>query len=327
MFMANLYKRVEYGYTKMEKHLFSPQARRDSRSGGRLNPYDPLLLDDPDIKCHAYEYFEQAEEDFEDLEEGSREVPKLVGIDDYGSQIRGNKWFTDKLTTFSNKANASVIVVFQSWPSYGDFKNLVDCWVAFADCASYKTQSWKQMFCLGKYAQDHLGRALSVKQQQAKIDRWFETATCQPQRESYNFALVHTRNLLPDGSTPVFSNLTHFVSAKRVGQLKEIPDTFAPPPVLAGADGIQTMVQYERARVEGTLHVVPSASSTGVPVGVLVDDEEQDMDYNSNPSLAGVGSGGNYEQARRLREQHNTKDRLRLLIRKYIPAGYGCHDT
>lgn len=214
-----------------------------------------------------------------------------------------------------------MIVVFQSWPSYGDFKNLVDCWVAFADCASFKTPCWKQMFCLGKNAQDHLGRALSVKQQQTKIDRWFETATCQPKREKYNFALVHTRNLLPDGSTPVISNLTHFVSARRVGQLKEIPDTFAPPPVLAGADGIQTMVQYEQAREEGTLRIVPSASSISVPVGVLVDDEEQDVDCNSNPSLAGVGSAS--WQARTLREQHNTKDRLRLLIRKYIQQDMG----
>jgi hypothetical protein len=81
------------------------------------------------------------------------------------------------------------------------------------------------------------------------------------------------------------------------------------------------MVQYERARVEGTLHVVPSASSTGVPVGVLVDDEEQDVDDNSNPSLAGVGSAS--WQARTLREQHNTKDRLRLLIRKYIQQDKG----
>jgi hypothetical protein len=82
--MTNFLKRVDYGYTEMEQHLLSPEAKRSSRSGGRLNPYDPLVLDDPDITCHAYECFEQAKEVFEDLEEAPKEVPKLVVVDDYG---------------------------------------------------------------------------------------------------------------------------------------------------------------------------------------------------------------------------------------------------
>jgi len=188
--------RVEYGNRDLEMHLISRQAEKTDE-GGRKNPYDPVILDDPKIEKLPIEDFADAENILTQIEEKpieKGEKEKLIVIDDMGPQILKNGWFVKKVPTLSNKSNASVIVVFQDYPYNWQGKNLIDCWVYFADCAAYETKSWKRTFNLGKW-----GRCKSQRQQEEIKDKMFETATCKPSYQKYHFAVVYPRIRLPDG--------------------------------------------------------------------------------------------------------------------------------
>jgi hypothetical protein len=82
--ISNFTQRVEYGLRGRPKHLISKQAQKGA---GYDNPYDPAVIDDPEVECWPCEKLSEAENVFQTIRDRGvkKGDPKgVIIIDDYG---------------------------------------------------------------------------------------------------------------------------------------------------------------------------------------------------------------------------------------------------
>ena len=84
------------------------------------NPYDPGVIDDPDVKCFPVEELTEAEAAFDEIKEyGSQEGEgrQVTILDDFGRQIdAGNKWLSKAIIMMVVRTGKMKINFFKKDP-------------------------------------------------------------------------------------------------------------------------------------------------------------------------------------------------------------------
>ena len=288
--IANMLLREEYGYRGRKKILFSKQAKAGM---GADNPYDPAVINDKEVECFAVQHLSEAENVFTQisLRVVKQGEPKgVIFVDDFGAEINRNGWLSDwcERGRQEGSLHCDFVICMQNWNYRSNLKNLCTHVAFYQPCILYDTASWKRKFRLGQW-----GRRKTKAKQEEIIDTMLHTALCPPEQDyrqkRFNFVLIHRNHLLPDGTNPIFVNLTHFISAAVPSVLQRIPEEFSIPALVIGESLPTCVDQYAQARNQGQLQIERQRS---VPTAVLA----QGVSNSSSGSGSGSGSFGQNAQ-------------------------------
>ena len=111
--MVQLCKRKDYGLKGRPKNLISPQAREGL---GDDNPYDPDVINDPEVRCFPCPTLAEAEGAFEVIKEHESEERQVTFLDNYGRQIMsGNNWLFNVCEVLRAKSDyhTDLVIVLQ----------------------------------------------------------------------------------------------------------------------------------------------------------------------------------------------------------------------
>ena len=144
--------RDDYGFKGRRENLISKEAQKGV---GADNPYDPEVIDDPDVKCFPVEELTEAEAAFDEIKEyESREGEgrQVTILDDFGRQIdAGNKWLFEACDKLRKEAQfyTDLVIIFQHYNARLPILD-VCTHVSFAKkMLMYKNLSWTKMMNLG----------------------------------------------------------------------------------------------------------------------------------------------------------------------------------